>query len=119
MSVDLPAIYVQVAEKADRTDNPVVEFLRVDVYESGRYEVTVKKQGWDDYVESYDVGTSDVYVTNAPILREVATITVPIFSLGRITFITLSATDPLPAAVTSYSWQGHYNKRDIAVLNQR
>ena len=116
MSVELPAFYVQEQGTADRIDNPVCEFLYLDLYRSGRYQVDIDKQGYP--TASYDVAvnSSDIYLANTPILEDVVTMTVPIFSLGRITFPTVIADDPLPAAITSYSWQGHYNKRGIRTL---
>ena len=116
MTVSLPAFYVATEGKADRIDNPVVEMLYLDLYYSGRYEVEIEKLGYTNYIHNVDIARAGLYLANAPALEEVVTKTVPIFCLGRDAKASIYADDPVPSAITSYSWQGHYNKRDVLQL---
>tara|TARA_R100000278_G_scaffold106836_1_gene83451 strand:+ start:5510 stop:8254 length:2745 start_codon:yes stop_codon:yes gene_type:complete len=116
MTVSLPAFYVATEGKADRIDNPVVELLYLDLYYSGRYEVEIEKLGYTNYTHNVDIARAGLYLANAPALEEVVTKTVPIFCLGRDAKASIYADDPVPSAITSYSWQGHYNKRDVLQL---
>ena len=116
MRVELPSFYVIQENKADRIDNPVVEFLYVDLYQSGRYELQIDKIGYPTYSYDIDVSVSDITLANSPLVDEVRTESVPIFSLGRLANATIVAADPNPAAITGYSWQGHYNKRGIRAI---
>ena len=116
MEVQLPAFYVQQEQRPDRVDNPVVELLYLDLYQSGRYQIEIDKTGWDPLTYDVDVAQSDVYLANDPMVEEVGTESVPIFSLGKICYTKIYADDPVPAAITGYSWQGHYNKRGIRII---
>ena len=113
MRPELPAFYVQQEKRADRIDVPTVEILYVDLYKSGSYTVHIEKQGYDEVTYEVPVALADVYQANTPVLSEVSTTSVPIMSIGSIAYPTIRAVDPLPSSVTSYSWQGHYNKRGI------
>lgn len=116
MTVTLPAFYVTTEGKADRIDNPVVELLYLDLYYSGRYQVEIEKLGYTNYTHDVDIARAGIYLANAPAITEVVTKTVPIFCLGRDAKASIYADDPVPSAITSYSWQGHYNKRDVLQL---
>ena len=116
MTVKLPSFYVSSEGKADRIDNPVVEFLYLDLYYSGRYQVSVEKLGYTNYDHDLEVARANIYVANSPPIEEVITKSVPIFCLGRDAKANIYADGPFPAAVTSYAWQGHYNKRDVLQL---
>ena len=116
MRLELPAFYVQQEKRADRVDVPTVEILYVDLYKSGSYTVHIEKQGYDEVTYEVPVALADVYQANTPVLSEVSTTSVPIMSIGSIAYPTIRAVDPLPSSVTSYSWQGHYNKRGIRLI---
>jgi hypothetical protein len=115
--LELPAFYVAKDNRADRVYSPIVEFLNLDLYYSGRYTVTLNKVGYDSYSEEVDVTSAGFYEANTVPLEEVETRTIPVFSKGSDVTVTITADDPVPAALTSYSWQGHYNRRGIASLN--
>ena len=116
MRVDLPSFYVQIEKRSDRVDYPMVEFLYLDLYLSGTYQVEVDKFGYDKITQYVGQEQADVYIANDAVLDEVRTETVPIFCLGRTAQVSIVAKDPMPAALTSYSWQGHYNKRGIRLI---
>lgn len=116
MSVALPAFYVTQDGRADRIDNPIVETLYLDLYYSGRYQVELERLGYANYLHDVDVTRAGLYKANAPALDEVVTKTVPIFCLGRDAKASIYADDPVPSAITSYAWQGHYNTRAVAKL---
>ena len=116
MQVSLPSFYVTAEGKADRIDNPVVETLYLDLYYSGRYQVEIERLGYANWIADVDVTRAGLYLANSPALDEVITKTVPIYCLGRDAKASVYADDPVPSAITSYSWQGHYNKRNVAVL---
>ncbi len=116
MTLSLPSFYVTNEGKADRVDNPIVETLRLDLYYSGRYQVEIERLGYSNYLHDVDIARAGLYLANNPALEEVITKDVPIFCLGRDAKASIYADDPVPSAITSYSWQGHYNKRDIVQL---
>lgn len=116
MRVELPSFYVTTEDRADRTFAPVVEFLNLDLYYSGRYTVEMEKVGYSNYTEDVDVTLANFYEANSVPLKEVETRTVPVFCKGSDVTVTITADDPVPAAITSYSWQGHYNRRGIASI---
>ena len=116
MSVSLPAFYVTNEGKADRIDNPVVETLYLNLYYSGRYQVELERLGYNNYIHDVDVTRAGLYIANKPALEEVVTKTVPIYCLGKDAKASIYADDPVPSAITSYAWQGHYNKRDVVQL---
>lgn len=115
--VELPGFYVSRENRSDRVFSPIVEFLYLDLYYSGRYTVSINKVGYPAYSEEVDVTAAGFYLANSVPLEEVETRSVAIFSKGSDVTVTITADDPVPAALTSYSWQGHYNRRGIATLN--
>jgi hypothetical protein len=102
--------------RADRIDNPVVEMLRLDLYYSGRYQVEIERLGYTNWTHDIDIAQANLYLANKPAIAEVITKDVPIFCLGKDAKASIYADDPTPASITSYSWQGHYNKRDVIQL---
>ena len=116
MSVTLPSFYITQDQRADRNNIPVVENVYLDLYLSGRYNVSVEKTGYTTNSIDLDVTPADIYQANQPAVQDVTTKAVPIFSRGDFVKLTVKAPDPLPAAVTSYSWEGHYSNRGINIL---
>ena len=116
LRLDLPAFYVTQQQRADRIDNPIVENLYLDLYYSGRYQLEVKRLGYDNFTFDIDVARADLYGANSVPVAEVFTQQCPIYCQGKDVLVSVYADDPVPAALTSYSWQGHYNKRGITAL---
>ena len=113
MSVELPAFFIRQEKTSDRRNLPMVENAYIDLYYSGRYSVTLKRQGYLDVSIDLDVTPADVYLANEAALQEVMTKALPIYCRGDLAKVTITAPDPLPASITSYSWEGHYNRRGI------
>tara|TARA_Y100001973_G_scaffold76809_1_gene112290 strand:- start:636 stop:4229 length:3594 start_codon:yes stop_codon:yes gene_type:complete len=116
MSVSLPSFYLTQEKRADRNNIPVVENVYLDLYLSGRYSVSIEKTGYTTTSIDLDVTPADIYTANQPAIQDVTTKPVPIFSRGDFVKMTVKAQDPLPAAITSYSWEGHYSNRGINIL---
>ena len=116
MEVELPAFYVTSENKADRVQIPMVEILYLDLYYSGRYQVSLDRLGYDDVTLDLDIARAGLADSNSALVDEVVTKSVPIFCLGSDVKATIYADDPVPSSITSYSWQGHYNRRGIAKL---
>jgi hypothetical protein len=116
LRLDLPAFYVTQQQRADRIDNPIVENLYLDLYYSGRYQLEVKRLGYDNFTFDIDVARADLYGANSVPVAEVFTQQCPIYCQGKDVMVSVYADDPVPAALTSYGWQGHYNKRGITAL---
>jgi hypothetical protein len=116
MSVSLPAFFVKSGEqnRADRRYPPMVENVYIDLYFSGRYQALVERTGYQDRLVDLEVTTSDLYLLNSEAIDEFSTKTVSVYSRGDLSRVTIIAPDPLPAAFTSYSWEGHYSTRGIA-----
>lgn len=116
MQVDLPSFYVTQDNRADRLDNPIVETIYLDLYYSGRYELEINRLGYDPFVYEATVARSDLYNANDIPVTEVFTKEIPVYCMGQDVRVSIYADDPVPSAITSYSWKGHYNKRGIAAL---
>ena len=116
MTVSLPSFYVSTDGRADRIENPVVEMLYLDLYYSGRYTINVERVGYPAFNHDIEIPRAGLYNANSAVVEEVVTRTVPIFCLGRDSKANIYADDPVPSALTSYSWQGHYNRRGVRAL---
>jgi hypothetical protein len=114
MSITLPSFWVNSDKRSDRKNIPIVETAYLDLYYSGRYTVTVAKTGYDAVTIDLDVTPSDIYMANQAALQETTSKAIPVFSRGDFVSITIDAPDPLPASITSYSWEGHYSNRGIS-----
>jgi hypothetical protein len=111
--VTLPAIFIAQEGKADRVNVPQVTFLYLELYYSGRYQVTVNKLGYDPKIYDIEVTPANSYDANNVPLSEISTESIPIFSSGDILEITVRAPDPFPSSITGYSWEGTYNNRGV------
>ena len=116
MSVQLPSFFIKQDTRADRVDIPMVETLFLDLYHSGRYDVIIKRFGYTDFTFTVEAALANIYQADFPIIEEVITKQVPIYNLGSETTATINALDPIPSAITGYSYRGHYNKRGIQTL---
>lgn len=116
MSVQLPSFFIKQETRADRVDIPMVETLFLDLYHSGRYDVIIKRFGYTDFTFTVEAALASIYQSDFPIIEEVITKQVPIYNLGSETTATINALDPIPSAITGYSYRGHYNKRGIQTL---
>ena len=116
MEITLPSFYIKEGDRnrADRRFPPMVEFANIDLYLSGRYSVDIIKQGYDNHTIDLDVTDADIYKANDAALSLNSTRQIPVFSRGDMVTLVVKAPDPLPAAITSYSWEGHYSTRGIA-----
>ena len=116
MKVVLPSLWLTQDRRADRKNIPMVEMAYLDLYYSGRYNVTVNKTGYSPVSIDLDVTPADIYQANSAAVQDVTTKAIPIFSRGDFVTITIEAPDPLPSSITSYSWEGHYSNRGISIL---
>ena len=116
MKITLPSFFVTQQDRADRVDIPIIENLYLDLYKSGSYDIDISKDGYADTSFEVSTFTAGQYLSNSVPLVEVDTQPVPIFCMGDQVTCSVRAEDPMPAALTSYSWQGHFNKRAIATL---
>ena len=109
----LPSFFVTQENRADRVDIPMVQYLYINFYYSGRYTIEVDKLGYDKYVQDIDVTRTNIYIADAPSIEEDGSNVVPIFCRGDYVNVTILSKDPFPQSITNYSWQGQYNKRGI------
>jgi len=116
MKIQLPSFWLTVDKKADRKNIPMIENVYLDLYYSGRYNVTVEKLGYSTVSVDLDVTPADIYKANSAAVQDVTTKEVPIFSRGDFATVTINAPDPLPASITSYSWDGHYSTRGVNLI---
>lgn len=116
MKVVLPSLWLTQDRRADRKNIPMVEMAYLDLYYSGRYNVTVNKTGYSPVSIDLDVTPADIYQANSAAVQDVTTKAIPVFSRGDFVTITIEAPDPLPSSITSYSWEGHYSNRGISIL---
>ena len=115
-SVVLPSFFVKEGDqnRADRRYPPMVENMYLDLYLSGRYTVDIEKLGYRTQSVDLDVIKADIYLANDAAVSSFDTREIPVFSRGDLATVTIKSLDPMPAALTSYSWEGHYSTRGIA-----
>ena len=115
-SVELPTIFLKTENKADRVNVPMVSFLYLELYYSGRYEATLSRLGYPDVYKSIEITPANIYDANAVPVAEIGTATIPVFAPGNIVKMKIEASDPYPSAITGYSWDGSYNNRGVKPL---
>jgi len=115
-SVELPTIFLKTENKADRVNVPMVSFLHLELYYSGRYEATLSRLGYPDVYKSIEITPANVYDANAVPVAEIGSATIPVFAPGNIVKMKIEASDPYPSAITGYSWDGSYNNRGVQTL---
>lgn len=116
MIVELPSFFVSQEKKADRRNIPMVENVYLDLYYSGRYSVAVERKGYITRNVDLDVTDADIYLANDAAIDETTSRQVPVYCRGDFVKLKITAADPLPASITSYRWEGHYNNRGIATI---
>lgn len=116
MEIELPRFYLKAEDRADRKNIPVVEMVYLSYYYSGRYNVTLSRQGYDELVLEFPTVRADLYATDSVSVDEDGTHAIPVFCLGDVTTITISSPDPLPSSILGYAWEGHYNNRGIRFI---
>ena len=114
-AVTLPTFFVKESEgnRADRKNTPMVENIYLDLYLSGRYTVDIEKLGYNTQSVDLDIIRADIYSANAAAVSDFDTRAIPVFSRGDLATVTIKSPDPMPAALTSYAWEGHYATRGI------
>ena len=117
MKVVLPNFFVKEEKRADRKNIPMVENVYLDLYYSGRYTVDIDRKGYDLKSIDLDVTTADIYLANTAAIDEITSKQIPVYCRGDFTELTIKTPDPLPASITSYRWEGHYNNRGISTLS--
>ena len=115
-SVELPTIFLKTDNKADRVNIPMVSFLHLELYYSGRYEATLSRLGYPDTYKSIEITPANVYDANAVPVAEIGSATIPVFAPGNTVKMKIEASDPYPSAITGYSWDGSYNNRGVQTL---
>ena len=116
LKVHLPAFYVSVEKRPDRKNLPMVSTAYIDLYYSGRYEAVLQRKGYADRTIDLEATIADIYFANDPAIDDVGTRSIPVYCRGDYASLIISATGPLPASITGYRWDGHYNTRGISVI---
>ena len=116
MKVVLPNFFVQQDKRADRKNIPMVENVYLDLYYSGRYTVDIERKGYELKSVDLDVTSADIYLANSAAIDEITSKQIPVYCRGDFAELTIKTPDPLPASITSYRWEGHYNNRGISTL---
>lgn len=116
MSVTLPSFFLKQDNQADRHNIPIVENVYLDVYLSGHYKAFLQRTGYDTQMVQVDVMRADVYLADDAAMARLDAFQIPVYSRGDICTVTCTAEDPLPSAITGYSWEGHYNNRGISFV---
>jgi len=113
MRVELPQIYMKRDKMVDRVFPPMVTDVNLELYLSGNYTVVLQRLGYNDNVQLVESRVSDVYQLDSSALINTATKNVSVHCRGDQSNIYLTSFDPLPAGITGYTWEGHYNNRGI------
>ena len=114
MLVDLPSFYVKEENRADRRNPPMVENVYINVFMSGRYDCDVNQKGYATRTVPLEMVQADIYEADSASIQEDGIRAIGVYGRGDLCRLTIKAEGPLPAALTSYSWEGHYSTRGIA-----
>ena len=114
MKVELPQMYMKKDKNVDRVFPPMVTNINLELYLSGNYTVGLQRLGYEDNIQLVEAKVSDVYILNSPALINTATKQVGVYCRGDMSNVYLTSSDPLPAGITGYTWEGHYNDRGIS-----
>lgn len=116
MTLDLPNFFVKQDGRADRMSDVMVQGIYFDMYQSSGLSVTIHTNGYDPYQGYLTPIDSDAYNADSAAMRVTGTEFLGLASPGSQTFVTVSSSNPYPSGLTSYSFQGIYNKRGYATL---
>ncbi len=114
MIVELPSFFVKEEDRSDRRNPPMVENVYINVFMSGRYDCDVAQRGYLTRTVPLEMVRADIYEADTASLEEDGVRAIGVYGRGDLTRLTIKADGPLPAALTSYSWEGHYSTRGIA-----
>jgi len=114
MLVELPQIYMKKEKSVDRVFPPMVTNVNLELYLSGNYTVGLQRLGYEDNIQLVEAKVSDVYILGSSALINTATKQVGVYCRGDMSNIYLTSIDPMPAGITGYTWEGHYNNRGIS-----
>ena len=114
MRVELPSFFVKEENRSDRRNPPMVENVYINVFMSGRYDCEVAHKGYVTRTVPLEVVIADIYEADTASIQEDGIRAIGVYGRGDLTKLTITADGPLPAALTSYSWEGHYSTRGIA-----
>ena len=114
MTVELPSFYVKEENRADRRNPPMVENVYINVFMSGRYDCDVDQKGYATRTVPLEMVRADIYEADTASIEEDGVRAIGVYGRGDLCRLTIRADGPLPAALTSYSWEGHYSTRGIA-----
>ena len=114
MKVELPKIFYRIERQVDRVYVPVVSNIYLALDYSGKYDVEIERLGYDDIELEITPLTTDVYPANGPAIVEFSAKPIPVYCKGDQLTVIIKSTDPLPASISSYSWDGHYHTRGIS-----
>ena len=116
MRMDLPNFFVKTDGKPDRISDVMIQGVYFDMYQSSGISVAVNIQGYDPYVGYLTPIDSDAYDADDAAMRVSGTEFMGMAAPGSQTFVTLTSANPYPSGLTSYSFQGIYNKRGYATI---
>jgi hypothetical protein len=116
MQVTLPSFYVTSEGRADRVFAPIVETINLAVEEASNYTCKINRLGYDQYIHEVELLLADSYEADSSAILESGEAVIPVFSKGDDVLVTVESAGPTSSAITSYSWQGHYNNRGITQL---
>ena len=116
MTVELPSFYVKEGDnnRADRRNPPMIENVYINVFMSGRYDCEVAHRGYMSRNIPLEMIQADLYLADTASIEEDGIRAIGVYGRGDLVRLTIKAESPLPAALTSYSWEGHYSTRGIA-----
>jgi hypothetical protein len=114
--VELPSVFVTKDNKADRRNIPQVTMMYLELYYSGRYDITVNKLGYDPVQMTAEIPLANIYVSGTVPINEISVQRVPIYCSGDNVNVTVKCPDPFPSSITGYSWEGSYNNRGIRAI---
>ena len=109
--LELPTFYVKTDNRADRITNPMVQRLYVDLFNSGALKMDIDVNGYPTRTIDLPTTEANNYSASAVVVIENYTAEVDIYQRGEDTYVTIYSTTPFPTSLTSYNWQGTYQKR--------
>jgi hypothetical protein len=118
MRVEIPKFYVveesagaNVAVKSDTRASLVIHRFNVEAGATGVFQVTLERQGYDDYTETYYPNVADNYRANDPMMVESLTRTIPCYIRNKQMDVELHSRHPSPFTLFSISWEGDFSNK--------
>ncbi|MAL83367.1 MAG: hypothetical protein CMF11_03310 [Idiomarina sp.] len=109
--IKFPTIFPRGQNSYDVTANVTIHRVKLSTSGIGAYNVSIVRQGYDDYNLLIEQTPADSYDSNAtPILYGDKVETIPVYTRNKNLSIVMSTNYNAPLSLRSMTWEGDYNQ---------